>query len=527
MVTIHQNKHSLLYNKNLHKLILESTHDLVTLVDLQGNFLYVNPSHLKVLGYKKDEMLSMNAFSLVHPAHIEEAQKQFMKTIKYGSSAITIQYLHKNGEYLTLEGTGTLVTDSQGVPQMIVTVFRDITERKNNDINTKFLADVSKIVASSLNNNITLKKISNIAVPHMADCCIIYIYDNERLVVSSISYNKLKKDKFTEKMLRDMPKRVEDTFNIFKVMNSDKSLIIPELTKLKKNLFPKMSINSFMCVPLRIRKKVFGVFVFFTLDGGRNYNKSDLTTAEEVARRTALAIENSRLYSDSLAAITLRDDFISIASHELKTPVTSIKAYTQVLQKRFEKSGDSASADLLNKMDAQLTKLTTLISDLLDINKIEKGKLLFRKSKFDLNDLIYEITEEVQRTTNNHRLITRLDETKEVFADRDRIGQVIINFMTNAIKYSPNGGDVIIKTKTSRTSFTFSVQDFGIGISKNNQNKIFDRFYREKGRTTDTYGGMGLGLYISSEIIKRHKGKIWVESKKDEGSEFFFKLPLR
>jgi PAS domain S-box-containing protein len=155
-----------------------------------------------------------------------------------------------------------------------------------------------------------------------------------------------------------------------------------------------------------------------------------------------------------------RDDFISIATHELKTPVTSIKAYAQVLQSVFLKKADNKSAQYLEKMDLQLNKLINLIADLLDVNKIQTGQVALRPNLFNMNQLVEEIVEELQITTNKHKLIKKFSDGKKVFGDRDRIGQVLINLISNAIKYSPKANKVIISTSYSNNSVQVSVQDF-------------------------------------------------------------------
>jgi signal transduction histidine kinase len=222
-----------------------------------------------------------------------------------------------------------------------------------------------------------------------------------------------------------------------------------------------------------------------------------------------------------------KDEFIGLATHELKTPITSVKAFAQVLENRFTKSGDKDSARLLAKMGAQLTKVTGLIADLLDVSRLETGKLQFQEKSFDFNELIEEIVEEIQHTDEKHQIIKKFDDTKTLYGDRDRIGQVIVNLLTNAIKYSPKADKIIVETRTNGHVVTLGVQDFGFGIPKNAQKKVFDQFYRVMGKDSETFPGMGLGLYISAEIIRRHKGKIWVESQKSKGSTFYFSLPVK
>ena len=223
---------------------------------------------------------------------------------------------------------------------------------------------------------------------------------------------------------------------------------------------------------------------------------------------------------------TQKNDFISIATHELKTPVTSIKAYAQVLQSRFQKEGNTKAVEMLSKMDAQLKKLTGLIGDLLDVTRVDGGKLQFHEGFFDFNELATEIIEEMKLTTTKHPITKKLAETKIVAGDRDRIGQVITNLLSNAIKYSPHDEKIIVTTSADKKEITLRVQDFGIGIAKEQLDKVFERFFRV-GDAEDTYAGLGLGLFISSEIIKRHGGRIWVESSGKKGSTFCFTLPIK
>jgi hypothetical protein len=223
-----------------------------------------------------------------------------------------------------------------------------------------------------------------------------------------------------------------------------------------------------------------------------------------------------------------KDEFMSIVSHELKTPVTSLKAYSQLLERKFMTAGDPESAALMQRMDKQINKLQSLIGDLLETTKLQEGKMAFKKEVFTLNALVSEIAEELQRTTSRHNIIIEPDADCSVMGDRERIGQVLTNFISNAIKYSPYSDKIIVKTKRDNKNekVVCSVQDFGIGIPQNRQEKIFQRFYRVTGEKQDAFPGLGLGLYISAEIINRQQGEIWFESSTDEGATFYFSLPV-
>ncbi|MFL5588422.1 MAG: PAS domain S-box protein [Ktedonobacteraceae bacterium] len=221
-----------------------------------------------------------------------------------------------------------------------------------------------------------------------------------------------------------------------------------------------------------------------------------------------------------------KDEFISMASHELKTPVTSLKGFLNLLQRRLTSPEDEKELHYLARMNAQVHKLAKLINDLLDISKMQTGQLAYREEHFDVYALVQEIVENIQGTTQTHHLLLESQTQAEAFGDRDRIGQVLINLLNNAIKYSPQASTVVVRVAKDHNNALVSVQDFGIGIAKEHQQKIFERFYQVTDPEERTYPGLGIGLYISLEIVKRHGGQIWVESKKGEGTTFHFTLPL-
>jgi PAS domain S-box-containing protein len=221
----------------------------------------------------------------------------------------------------------------------------------------------------------------------------------------------------------------------------------------------------------------------------------------------------------------LFQEFISVAGHELKTPVTSLKGFTQLLYRRFKKRGEDEALRFLSRMDSQLDRLTGLINDLLDISRIQAGKLEYHDAPFDLDVLVRETVEHVQASSQLHRLLLENPAKARVYGDRERIGQVLANLLTNAIKYSPATDRVIVRVETSGNEALVSVQDFGIGIGEDDQQKIFDRFYQVNNKDI-LPSGLGIGLYLARRVIERHRGRIWVRSQEGEGSTFRFTLPL-
>jgi two-component system, sensor histidine kinase and response regulator len=222
-----------------------------------------------------------------------------------------------------------------------------------------------------------------------------------------------------------------------------------------------------------------------------------------------------------------KDDFITIAGHELRTPVSAIKIMNQILQEML--ADNPRALKYLKKIENQSQIQSTLINDLLSVSKIQTGKLEINKRQFNLQNLTRETVEDMQETTKEHKIIfkTNTNTGIEIFTDEERVRQVLVNFCSNAIKFSPDEKKIIVEIKTNQKEAVVSVSDFGIGIPKTNHSKIFDRFYRVYGSGNKSYPGLGMGLYISYQIIKLLGGKMWFESAPGKGSTFYFSLPFK
>ncbi|MFD2517529.1 ATP-binding protein [Salinimicrobium flavum] len=227
-----------------------------------------------------------------------------------------------------------------------------------------------------------------------------------------------------------------------------------------------------------------------------------------------------------------KESFLKLASHELKTPITSIKGYTQLLLERLKETKEVLPKSIpiipsLERIDSQITRLTRLISEMLDLSRVQESKLTLQKVSFSLNRMVEESVQDIQYSSTTARV--KIDHKDQLFVhgDRDRISQVLINLITNAIKYSPNNKNIEVKVfQEGKDKACVSVRDHGIGINLKDQQNIFERFFRVSGKDEQTYSGLGIGLYLAKEIMTRHNGDIRVKSEKGKGSLFTFSLPL-
>ncbi|CAN5233498.1 hypothetical protein BH20BAC1_BH20BAC1_26290 [soil metagenome] len=228
--------------------------------------------------------------------------------------------------------------------------------------------------------------------------------------------------------------------------------------------------------------------------------------------------------SESKEAEQMRDEFVSIASHELKTPITTLKGIAHILQLSYSKKLKGEFNKLVSTMDQQLNKLNKIIGDLVVINTPKNRSVKLYVDKFDFKILVKESVQAVKNISQMHFIEIKNNDSVHIMGDRFRLEQVMTNMLTNAVKYSPQANRIIVSSVIESNNVVFSVQDFGNGIEKEKISQIFDRYYRiKKGEMTS---GLGLGMYIAAEIIKAHHGKIWLESEHGKGSIFYFSLPL-
>jgi PAS domain S-box-containing protein len=330
-----------------------------------------------------------------------------------------------------------------------------------------------------------------------------------QIVWTADHHNKLKY--FNENLLKFLNVNEEDlhNFDYFKIIHPD------DLLPLQKVWAEAEQEKKFFKQEFRLFDTVNNRYVWFL-------NRA--TPALDEFGNVTQWIGTSTNIDDFKSLVAQKDTFLGIASHELKTPLTSLKLYAQVLERMLRKTGDEKNAEIAKKMDMQIVKLTSLIGDLLDVTKINSGKIYLNEKEFDFEKLVIETVEEQQMSTS-YQIELHSESVGMIFADRDRISQVITNLISNAIKYSPGSEKIIVRVKQANGNVEFCVQDFGIGMPEDKKDKVFEQYYRVSGDEQSTFPGLGLGLYISAQIVERSKGKIWVNSFIDKGSTFCFALP--
>jgi signal transduction histidine kinase len=292
----------------------------------------------------------------------------------------------------------------------------------------------------------------------------------------------------------------------------------------------ELDSRAVMIVPLMARGRMLGAMSLISTRAGRIYDQTDLTIAEELARRCGQAVANARLHQEAQAAVRARDRFVSIASHELRTPIARVKGYAEMVLAAHS-DGDLTDEMLtrsLKRIDHASDRLTVLVRDLLDVSKITAGNLPLRVKTLDLTDLVREVVGRYQEQINGTGLLLLdiMGTCGPVSADPDRIEQVLTNLLDNAVKYSPDGAELRVRFQPKARGVLLEVQDRGIGLPVDATERIFEPFSRAANAEERQITGMGLGLYICRNIVEQHHGRIWARSAGDgSGTEFSVWLP--
>jgi signal transduction histidine kinase len=395
-----------------------------------------------------------------------------------------------------------------------------------------FLSEASIYLASSLDYRTTLSRVANLAVPDLADWCAVYLLDEHRVPV------RVAIAEYATPAERPLhPLRIEKDGHLLRSIQMQQSVLLPEIPDdfLEANAeseehleaLRSAGLKSCIIVPLFARQNQMGVMIFSS--SRLVYAHDDLLVAEELARRAAQAVDNAKLYREAQDAIVLRDEFLSIASHELKTPLTALRLQ---LEHTMLSSGRRGNPEFtpttlrrLAGCEQAVDRVAKLIDQLLDVTRIRSGRLQLEKEPIDISALVQDVVAGFENELAKTGSTATLGELKPILAvaDRFRMEQVITNLLNNAIKYGA-GAPIEVEVVQTAGALQVRVRDHGIGIAKENQSRVFERF--ERAVSSRDFGGLGLGLFITKQIVEAHGGTIHVESELGEGSLFWIEIPL-
>ncbi|HYC62707.1 MAG TPA: ATP-binding protein [Thermoanaerobaculia bacterium] len=525
--------------------------DGVLLVDGDGRTVFINPAGQRLLGTsdigvpitKQAETYRLRREDgrLLDPQELPAAQ-----ALSTGRAVHDVTILIAREDTVAVSMSATPLHED-GQTSGVVVTFRDITERRALEEQmqiqaerAQILADAGAFFSSNIDPNWVTQAIAERVAEVLGDWSAVILRnaDARELSVASIYHRDMASLGLAWSYIYRQPLIVGEGIIGQVVSTGYPSLTtnVRAVSDLKNpgTYHPSpVKLASLLILPLRTRREVIGALIIAANDPDRAMTDDKLPLAEVLAERASLAIENARLYTEQVEArhkledlSRLKDEFLSIASHELRTPVTSIKGYTQ-LAKMLIKEGDlNTSEEYLDIALDQIDRMSRLILELLDVSRIETGRLEIRREPIAWAHFVRDVVHRHHTAVSDRRFhVSVPDEGKIVTGDRDRLEQVLGNLLENAVKYSPDGSDVTVTVDDRGDSFVTAVCDRGIGIPVDELAQVFERFHRGRHVSSTNYGGLGLGLYITKQIIERHGGTIWVDSKEGQGTTFFFSLP--
>lgn len=515
--------------------IVESSDDAIISKNLDGVITTWNTGAEQIFGYTEAEAIGKHITMLL-PADRLQEEDHIIGKIKAGEKVDHFQTvrLRKDGTLLQVSLTISPIRKSDGTIIGASKVARDITAHRlaENALEKQaqrllILNSIGKSISEKLDVDAILQKVTDATTQLTGAAFGAFFYnkiDSEGESYMLFSLSGAPREAF-EKF--GMPRNTavfHPTFSGESVVRVDDITKDPRYGKMAPHFgMPKghLPVVSYLAVPVvSLSGEVIGGLFFGHPQAGVFLPEhEDLVV--NVASQAAVALDNSKLFEEVMALNKRKDEFIAMASHELKTPLTSMSGFLQILQRS---APEGMSRHFLDKTARQLEKLTVLVNDLFDISKVQAGKLQFYFEKFDLGLLIREVCDTFEQSTPDHDFECELEPGLLISGDQIRLEQVLTNLIGNAVKYAPESRSIDISARSQGKEVIVAVTDHGEGISKESQLHIFSQFYRVRDRDRHI-SGLGLGLYITREIIERHGGRIWVESEPGKGASFLFSLP--
>ena len=489
-------------------------------------FVRFNRAGEDLLGWPRQSMVGKNDFDFWPPEQAEFFVQKDRETMKRGNvveiDEEPIQTRHQGVR--TLYTKKVPILDPFGNPLYLLGISEDITERRRLEKERRLLAEVSVALSASLDYDQTLATVTQLAVHSVADWCVIDLVEEHghirRLKVASAD----PANAALCAVLEQMPPKRDRPYVGRSVVESGRSFVIEHVTSQHLESYAQgpehlralraAGLTSLIAVPLLMRGNPLGVLLFGSSNPDRVYGQDDLRWAEPLADRSAVAIENARLYRASVEATHRRDQVLGVVAHDLRNPLSTILMQTTARSRKPNEVIHRAA-----------TRMNRLIQDLLDVSLIETGQFPIQRARLSGGALVVEAVETQKILATSSSVELRLDVemgVPEVWGQHDRLLQVFENLIGNAIKFTTAGGRITVGAASNDQEVVFWVADSGSGIAPDDLPHVFDRFWQA---TRGDRRGAGLGLPITKGIVEGHGGRIWAESTLGRGSTFFFSIP--
>ena len=530
--------------------VLRLTADPITVQAADGRLVYANEAAARQVGFASaveflaapiDEIMSR--YQLIdedgRPLPIEDLPgRRALRGEREPEAVVGFRVRGDHGPRWSIVQATPVVGGDE--VRFVINAFQDVTRLKRSEDRMRILADAGELLASSVDYQAALQSLADLVVPRLADWCVVDVVEHSGLRRVAVAHPDPEMRRLAEELERRYPPDPERAGGVAEVIRTGTTQIVPTITDEMLaiaahddehlGILRSLRLRSAAIVPLVARGEILGGLTFAGSENGHVYFEADRPFLEDLALRAAAAIDTARLLHEANEAIRLRDDFLAMASHDMRTPLQAILANVQLAARRLDRAAGQEVAsemdrarDNLVQAERTTARLGRLVGDLLDVAMLRSGHdLPMELEGLDLAELAGRVAEEHQPSSTRHRIVVG-GSGAVVRSDRERLQRVLDNLVENAIKYSPDGGEIVIEVGSDADAATVVVRDHGMGIPADELEAVFEPYHRASNATT--MRGIGLGLSGSRAVVHQLGGELTVESTEGSGSAFMMRLP--
>ncbi len=517
--------------------VLNCTADAVFVKDNDGRYLAINSAGAKALRLEPHEVIGRTNFELIpedHARRLREGEERLLATSDPEHTEDEVVTDGVSRWYLMARGA---CRDASGTITGIVGVATDITERKRREVEALLLAEAGRVLAQTLDYRTTLNAVAQLLTPALADwCSVVLSMPDGRLETLAVAHTDPEKVRWAKEAGERYPSD-PDGPGVGTVIRTGQSELYPDIPDEMLTLGAKdaehlemlrmLGMSSVLIVPMSAHGRTLGAITLICAESGRVFTERDLPIAEELARRSALAIENAELFREVGRANRAKSEFLASMSHELRTPLNAIMGYAELLAEGITGTVSSAQRDQIERIRASARHLLGLIDEVLSYSRMEAGKEQVTLEVITVTQLLDEAASLVRPLANDKRLeldVKRGPDALTITSDVLKVRQILVNLLTNAVKFTDTGS-ISLGAASDGDDVLLTVQDTGIGVAPEAQERVFEAFWQVEQSASRRVGGTGLGLSVSRRLARLLGGDLTMKSTQGEGSTFTVRLP--
>jgi PAS domain S-box-containing protein len=530
-------------------LVLQEAGDAITVVDMSGELQYANKAAATAMGFDEpDEVVRLPREELMAHFDLLDADGRPLpedalpgrRAQREGSAqeALVRFRIRATGEERWSLVRPTLVRDADGRPQFVISSFHDVTALIATERRLTLLADAGSILGKAVDYQESLNELARMVVPDLADWCVVDVVEPESgLRRVAVAHEDPDLVELAEEVQRRWPSNIEEGAT-GEVLKTGEPLFLPTISEEQLVAAARdeehgrklraLGLVSVVILPLIARERVLGLLTLVRSDESRAFRDDELPLLRELAARAGTAVDNTRLLHEATEAVRLRDDFLAIASHDMRTPLAAILGYLQLALRRARKAEDLSGQKLVEYLSAaegMAGRLTDLVADLMDVSLLRSGRpIALEPVELEIGLVVERLVDAHRKLARRHHFVLDHSQPVKVRADLHRFERVLDNLLSNAVKFSPSGGEVRVTVDYKADVARVRVKDHGLGIPEDDLPELFTRYRRAS--NVAGVRGTGLGLAGSREIMRQMKGDIEVTSREGKGSTFTITLPV-